>query len=73
MLSDAGIERLSEKFICVKVDPRESSDAREYKRTGYVPEIIFLDSSKNYLGILEDRSVEGMREMMQSVLRSQRR
>ena len=58
MLSDAGIERLSEKFICVKVDPRESADAREYKRTRYVPEIVFLDSNKNHLGVLEDRSIE---------------
>ena len=73
MLSDTEIELLSEEFICVKVDPRERFDAKQYKRTRYVPEIVFLDRNRKPLGMLEDRSVEGMREKMKSVLSEQRR
>ena len=71
MLSDDRLQRLSERFVCVKVDPRETLDAREHKRTAYVPEIIFLDSGKNFLGLSTDRTVEGMRREMLQILATQ--
>ena len=71
MFSDDGLQKLSERFVCVKIDPRDSMDALDHKRTQYVPEVVFLDSGKNFLGLLTDRSVEGMRRDMLQILATQ--
>ncbi len=71
MLSDGRIQKLAEKFVCVKVDPRDRGadrDALEHKSTNYVPEVVFLSPEGEVIDRLEDRSVEGVAEVMEAVL-----
>lgn len=47
VLSDDRIKELAEKFVCIKVDPREvgaGHDSMKLKSTRYVPEIVLIDS-----------------------------
>ena len=69
MFSDEVIRKLAREFVAVSVDPRESADAREFKATRYVPEVVFLTSRQRVVMRLGDRSVSGVRSTMQRVLR----
>ena len=47
MLSTDRIKELAEKFVCVKVDPREvgaGHESMKLKGTRYVPELVLIDS-----------------------------
>lgn len=68
MFSDQTVQDLSGKFICVKIDPRESREALHLKRTRFVPEVLFVDDSERVLATLEDRSVAGVVGTMREVL-----
>jgi len=68
VFSDERIQKLSERFVCVKIDPRESRDAMQYKKTRYVPEVVFLTSTGRVLTRLKDRTVPGVLTLMRKVL-----
>ena len=47
VLSNDRIKELAEKFVCVKVDPREvgaGHDSMKLKSTRYVPEIVLVSA-----------------------------
>lgn len=68
MFSDKRIRTLAEDFVTVRVDPRGSADARQFKATRYVPEVVFLTSDQRVITRLTDRSVPGVRSLMERVL-----
>jgi len=76
VFSDERIKKLSQEFICVKVDPRNPKGDRaafEHKSTRYVPEVVFLSPDGEVLDRLEDRSVDGAAETMEDVLKQVKR
>jgi hypothetical protein len=61
VLSTDRIRELAQKFVCVKIDPREvggSHDAMKLKGTRYVPEIVLIDSR----GIVAESVEQGFDE-----------
>lgn len=72
MLSDQRVQSLADRFVCVKVDPRETRDAMEHKETRYVPEIVLLDSEASRLVRVEGREVETFTSAMEEALRANR-
>ena len=72
MFSDSRVQELAKKFVCVKIDPRESRDAMQYKQTRYVPEIVFLTSDLRVIARLGDRTVPGTMDLMNRIIRSLR-
>jgi hypothetical protein len=69
VFSDSRVQELSEKFVCVKVDPRESREASQFKGTRYVPEVVFLTSNLKVITRLKDRTAAGTADLMRRVLR----
>jgi len=72
VFSDAGVRKLAEGFVCVKIDPRtgEDQEAYEHKSTRFVPEVVFLDPRGEVVSRLNDRSVRGATAAMEKVLQS---
>jgi thiol:disulfide interchange protein len=67
--SDKKVQHLAKNFVCVRIDPRESDEAAEFKKTRLVPEVVFLTSGLKVLGRMEDRSIPGVLSYMQRVLK----
>lgn len=68
MLSDPTVRTIASNFVPVKIDPRESRDALEHKSTRYVPELVVLDPSQNFIARIDERDPEGVRDALASAL-----
>lgn len=71
VFSDARIRELAERFVCVKVDPRDprdGGDAFRYKSTRYVPEVVFIDPEGEVISRLQSRDADGVVEEMRAAL-----
>ena len=68
MLSDPSVRSVASNFIPVKIDPRESRDALEHKSTRYVPELVVLDASQNFIARIDERDPEGVRIALANAL-----
>lgn len=73
-LSDESVKVMAANFVAVKIDPRERFDAREHKTTRYVPELVILDPSQNFITSVQSRDAQGIaREMEEALAESTRR
>ena len=68
MFSDREVQVAASNFVTVKIDPRSSRDAGEHKRTRYVPELVVLDPSQNYVTTIEAFAPQAMCEQLQAAL-----
>lgn len=72
MLSRPKITDLLDRFVVVKIDPRESRTAgetfRRYARGNTIPQIALLDPEGNHLRYVQSRDVEGMARELREVL-----
>jgi hypothetical protein len=68
VLSDPTVRTIASNFVPVKIDPRESRDALEHKSTRYVPELVVLDPSQNFIARIDERDPEGVRDALASAL-----
>ena len=69
MFSDSKVQELAKEFVCVNLDPRETQDAREFKSTQFIPEVVFLTKDLKVLTRLSDRTVPATVSLMQRVLK----
>ena len=72
MLSQAEVQEVAAEFVTVKIDPRETADAREHKTTRYVPELVVLDSQQNLISSIQARSAPAMVEALRKALKKAR-
>lgn len=68
VLSDPSVRTVASNFVPVKIDPRESRDALEHKSTRYVPELVVLDPSQNFVARIDDRDPDGVRRALEAAL-----
>ena len=68
MLSDGDVTRMSQSFVCVKLDPRETRDGMQHKTTKYVPELVVIDSKGKFVSSLESRSPPALVNEMRQAL-----
>lgn len=75
MLSQDSIVELSEEFVCVKIDPRETREGMEHKRSQYVPEIVLLDSRQNFIAAADSSHYNppAFEKLLQSALEENRK
>jgi hypothetical protein len=69
VFSNDRVQELAEKFVCVKIDPRESQEAAQFKATRYVPEVVFLTSDQRVITRLETKTVAATVDLMERILR----
>ncbi|MCI0652025.1 MAG: hypothetical protein L0Z55_09090 [Planctomycetes bacterium] len=72
MFSKAEVRDAASEWICVKVDPRETRDAMEYKSTRYVPEIVLISSDGERIATLEPASPDHVASTLRSIASEQR-
>jgi hypothetical protein len=68
VLSDPSVRTIASSFVAVKIDPRETQHALEFKSTRYVPELVVLDASQNFIARIDDRDPEGVRSALANAL-----
>lgn len=68
MFSDNGVKVAASNFVAVKIDPRKTQDAMEHKQSRYVPEIVVLDRSQNFITTIDARDPQAMKAELQSAL-----
>ena len=73
MLSDDQVKLTASNFVAIKIDPRKSEDALEHKQTRYVPELIVLDPSQNFIAQIDAFDPTAMVEQLQEALDASRR
>lgn len=75
MLSRPEVQALTEEFVCVKIDPRETQEGMENKRSRYVPEIVLLDSRQNFITAVDrtQYAPEAFMEVLRAALEENKR
>ncbi len=68
MLSDPEVRTVASNFVAIKIDPRESRDAMEHKSTRYVPELVVLDPSQNFIARIDERDPQGVKRALENAL-----
>jgi hypothetical protein len=68
VLSDPSIRTVASNFVPVKLDPRETRDALEYKSTRYVPELVVLAPNLEFIARIDERDVAGIRNALADAL-----
>ena len=68
VLSQAAVQEVAAEFVAVKIDPRETFDARDHKTTQYVPELVVLDSRQNFIDSISARSTPEMVRALKEAL-----
>ena len=73
MLSQTAVQAIAEEFVTVKIDPNNSRDALHHKTTGYVPELVVLDSRQNFIDSIEARDAPGVARALKQALADARK
>ncbi len=73
VLSHPSVIKATEEFVVVKIDPNETNDAREHKTTGYVPELVVLDSRQNFVRVIDERDPKGVARALREALEEAKR
>ncbi len=68
MFSHESVIEAAQEFVVVKIDPAETDDAQEHKTTGYVPELVVLDSKENFVRVIDERDPAGVARALREAL-----
>lgn len=68
MFSDQGVKVAASNFVAVKIDPRKTQDAMEHKQSRYVPELVVLDPSQNFVTTIPPSDPATMQRALQGAL-----
>lgn len=68
MFSDQSVKVAASNFVAVKIDPRKTQDAMEHKRSRYVPELVVLDPSQNFVTTIPPSDPASMRHALEGAL-----
>jgi len=76
VFSRPAVQQLLDRFVCVKVAPRNRDQiaaTRAYKATRFVPEVVLLSPEHKVLSRLESRDVDGaLAELRQALEKAER-
>lgn len=73
VFSNDEVQAAAGEYVCVKVDPRETQDAAEYKSTRYVPEVVLISSDGERIATLDPKSPEDVVETLDRVAAKERK
>ena len=68
MFSDQQVKVAASNFVAIKIDPAKSRSAMEHKKTRYVPELVVLDPSQNFIASIDARDPQTMKQQLQEAL-----
>ena len=68
MFSDKQVQVAASNFVALKIDPAKSRDAMEHKKSRYVPELVVLDKSQNFITTIDARDPQTMKQQLNDAL-----
>ena len=68
MFSDKQVQVAASNFVAIKIDLKKSQDALEHKKSRYVPELVVLDKSQNFIATIDARHPQTMKRQLDEAL-----
>ena len=68
MFSDKQVQVAASNFVAIKIDLKKSQDALEHKKSRYVPELVVLDKSQNFIATIDARDPQTMKQQLNDAL-----